>query len=259
MGEKERQYILIMVAMLFVLLAAYYYMYYVPLQKEKEQTLMRVEQLKAQTQSILKRVEKKETTPPQEQVKRIAELIPVQPYTDQLILDLGKLQSLGELQIENATFEEEKEVKVQELPNQFIPQAARQGQVPQQKSKQAINVQAAQNALPPVTIKSIEITLAIKGEYKNIYNFVTEAQDLSRYLRVDMLTFTSPEKDEFQIPKDKNLTASLKLTSYYAPQYASLLDKLPPVNVEPPSGKWDPTQYPVIKKENIQNPTPSAQ
>lgn len=252
MGEKERQYILLIIALLFVLLAAYYYMYFVPLQNEKEQVLMRLEQTKAQAQGTLKQVEKKESTPPQEQLKKIAELIPVQPYTDQLVIDLGKLQTLGQIQIENATFQEEKDVKVQELPNQFIPQEARQGQVPQSKAKQAVNVQAVQNTLPPVTIKSIEMTLAVKGEYKNIYDFVTEVQNLSRYLRVDMLTFSTPEKNEFEIPKDKRLTASLKLTSYYAPQYASLLDKLPSVNVEPPSGKWDPTQYPVIKKEDVQ-------
>jgi Tfp pilus assembly protein PilO len=260
MAEKERQYILLIIALLFVLLAAYYYMYFVPLQNEKEHALMRLEQTKAQAQGVLKQVERRETTPPQEQLRKIAELIPVAPYTDQLIIDLGKLQTLGQIQIDNATFQEEKDVKVQDLPNQFIPQEARQGQTTQQKNKQAVNVQSVQNALPPVTIKSIEMTLSVKGEYKNIYDFVTEIQDLSRYLRVDNLTFSSPEKDEFQIPKDKKMTATLKLTSYYAPQYASLLDKLPPVNVEPPSGKWDPTQYPVIKKEDIQTQpkTPSA-
>jgi Tfp pilus assembly protein PilO len=251
MTEKERKYILLMIAMLFVGLAAYYYVYLIPIQNEAQQLRAQVELANSQTQSALKRVEVKETTPPQEQLTKIAELLPVQPYTDQLIIDFGKLQTLGGVEIQNVTFNSENEVNIKELAGKFIPPEVKDGKVTLPKENKPINIQGIQNSLPQTTIKSIEMTLSVKGEYKNIYKFVSEIQDLSRYLRVDSLSFGSPEKDEFQTPKEKATIVSMKLTTYYAPQYAVLLDKLPSVITEKPSGKWDPTQYPVIKKEDM--------
>lgn len=260
MEEKQRQSILVLFSLLFVLLAVYYFLYYQPAVREKEQAEVRVETLKSKVSALSSRQKQTDGKPPQEQVQKIAERIPVEPYTDQLVLDLGNLQSVGRVRIVNVSFEEGKDVNVKQLAALFgTPLANEQGDkktsleekldVTEKKEaasvkndvKPSVNVQAVEQALPSETLKAVEMKLTVKGNYSDIYTFVNELQNISRYLRVDELSFTSPRKDDFVIPKDQQLNASLKLTSYYAPQYAPLLDKKPEPVVPAAAGKKDPT------------------
>ncbi|WP_027414887.1 type 4a pilus biogenesis protein PilO [Aneurinibacillus terranovensis] len=254
MGEKERQYVLLGLTLLFALLAAFYYFYVTPLQKKVTEASFQLQQTNMQIKPAESQQKKNDLTPYQEQLSKIAEFLPVKPYTDQLIKDLGKLQTISNIQIENATFNEQKEQKLSELAKKFVSQDdqnqgfAQSGSSSQTKDSKQVTLQALQSYLPGTTVSSIEITLSIKGDYQSIYHFVSEVQNLSRYLRVDGLTFTSNQKDSFVIPKEKDMPATVKLTTYYAPQFAGLLDKLPPVQAEPPSGKWNPMKYPVTEK-----------
>lgn len=236
MGEKQRQSTLVLLSLLFVLLAVYYFFYYQPSVEEKQQVEIQLAQVTAKMQQATGKEKVEAGKPPQEKVQKIAEQIPVEPYTEQLVLDLGKLQSIGQVELVNVTFENGKDVNVKELASIFAPA---------NKEKDAKNTKdtaVSQQTLPGQTIKSVEMNLSIKGSYKDIYTFVSELQNVSRYLRVDELSFTSPRKDDFIIPKKNVLDASLKLTSYYAPQYAPLLDKRVEPVVPPAAGKKDPTQ-----------------
>lgn len=117
-------------------------------------------------------------------------------------------------------------------------------------SDRQVKVDIIEKYLPQVHFNSITILLNIKGDYNEIYRFVTELQKISRYLRVDQLEFKSTEKDEFVVPKETKMTATVKLTSYFAPQFEKYVDKLPAVQVEGPSDKWNPMLYEIMKKED---------
>jgi hypothetical protein len=261
MEEKQRQYVLLGLALLFLLLAVFYYLYLTPVLEKKQETEMQLEQKRTELAIVVKKKQGTDSRPPQEKLRRMAELFPVKPYNEQLIKDLGEMQSISSITIESATFDEKKEMSAAELAKEVLPEEGQEGsRIPSEGKTPKVTRQELEAYLPKSSIRSVQIKLGIKGEYKDVYRFVTEIQQLSRYLRVDKLSFKHKQEDDFKIPKENGLEANLELTGYYAPQYASLLDKLPPVNVEPPSGKWDPTQYPVIKKEDVQTQTrtPSA-
>jgi Tfp pilus assembly protein PilO len=268
MGEKERQYILLIFAALFACLAVFYYFYVIPINKEKERIRIEFEQMRAKANALAKQANAKHVAaPPQEQLAKIAEVIPVQPYTEQLIQHLSKMQTASNIKIQNVTFKQQKIMEASELAAKFTqPEKKEEGedilQLPQyqlnlpgklqkdankQKETQLITPEVLKKYIPDAKIGSVEITLSVKGEYSNLYKFVSEVQDLSRYLRVDTFEFENQQEDS-TLAKDRDLTATIKLTSYYAPEYVLLLDKLPSIRTEKPSGKWDPTQYPVIKK-----------
>ncbi|MCP1355317.1 type 4a pilus biogenesis protein PilO [Aneurinibacillus migulanus] len=255
MDEKQRQYVLLGLAILFLLLAVFYYLYLTPVLEKKQETQIQLEQKKAELAIVNQKQTVKDSRPPQEKLRQIAELFPVKSYDDQLVKDFGELQSISNISIESATFEEKKEVQATELAKEIVPDKASESPptaVETQEKVAEVTRADLEKYLPTSSVRSVQIKLGVKGDYRDIYAFVTEIQQMSRYLRVDKLSFNQKEKSDFKIPKDPRLEASLELTGYYAPQYASLLDKLPPVSVEPPSGKWDPTQYPVIKKEDVQ-------
>ncbi|MEJ8548106.1 hypothetical protein [Brevibacillus borstelensis] len=44
------------------------------------------------------------------------------------------------------------------------------------------------------------------------------------------------------------MTETIKLTSYYAPEFRQVVGKLPPVEVDAPSGKGNPFQYGITPK-----------
>ncbi|WCK53646.1 hypothetical protein PP175_20290 [Aneurinibacillus sp. Ricciae_BoGa-3] len=278
MGNMKQQWMLPMLALMFVLLFACYYFYVRPVQTDVQNLNQQVSQAQASLQNARSQGKSRQDKPASKSLQRIAELIPVTPYTDQLIKDLGRLQSVSRIEITNASFSDENTVNSTDLGKKFIPVLdANKVTIPQDKKMRIAELQNTANALPPASIHTIEITLSVKGRYDDIYSFLYEVENLSRYLRLDTLSFggagtgnaegngnngtaggdgsnvnaangtlngqtSSPSTDS------RDLTASIKLTTYFVPQFASLLDKLPAVQVEPPSGKWDPTQYPVLKK-----------
>ncbi len=297
MGEKERQYALLGFALLFALLAGFNFLYLNPLRDERERVAAQLGLLQKRIETQMVQAPKQAEEVPNEKLARIEEAIPVKPYTDQLIKDLEKLQTISRVEIVSATFAEQKQLTAKDIAEKFIPkeisdeqskqggQAAASNEAVQntadqtaspkeESSTQASPSEAPQAAkdhsatdapkneetskdlpptaellqqiLPEANLSSVEITLTIKGEYKDIYDFATEIQRMSRYLRIDELTFATTEKDDFIIPKETKMTATVRLTSYFAPQFKSLLSKLPPVGVEGPSGKWDPLRYEVL-------------
>lgn len=109
-------------------------------------------------------------------------------------------------------------------------------------AERQVKAEIIEKFLPDVHFNSITISMKMKGDYEQIYRFVTELQKVSRYLRVDQLDFKTNQKDEFVIPKETRMTATVKLTSYFAPQFEPYVGKLPVVQVEGPSGKENPME-----------------
>lgn len=251
MGEKERQYFLLGFAVLFLLLVMFYNLYVTPVLTSGSEARNQLAQKKAELAILDKQKGTQASKPMQERVKHIAELFPVQPYADELVKDLGSLQAISKVSLESASFDEQKEMKATEFAKDFVqePSQEPQGSGSAKEKTMKVTRQEVEAYLPQTPVRSMKIKLGIKGEYEDIYAFVSEVQQLSRYLRVDKLSFTKKEKSDFKISKEKGLEATLEMTSYYAPQFASLLDKATFAPFEGPSGKWNPLEYPVIKKE----------
>jgi Tfp pilus assembly protein PilO len=267
MGNKKQQWMLPMLALMFVLLFAGYYFYVRPVQADVQSLNEQVIQAQEGLQNAKNQGKARQDKPLSKSLQRLAELIPVTPYTDQLIKDLGRLQSVSHIEITNASFSDENTVNSKQLGQKFIPALdPNKVTIPQDKKNRITELQNTVNGMPPASIHTIEITLSVKGRYDDIYSFLYEVENLSRYLRLDSLSFggagtgntggsgnydASGAVDGQSSPNSidsRDLAASIKLTTYFVPQFASLLDKQPAVQVEPPSGKWDPTQYPVLKK-----------
>jgi Tfp pilus assembly protein PilO len=292
MAEKQRQYLLLAIALLFGILAIFNFLYLGPLMDDKTSYQVKLAQLEKQVQTLQQNTEQFAPVVPEEILSNIVETLPVKPYTDQLVKDLEKLQTISRVQIDSVTFAQTKNQNTKEIVEKFYPkgdssaedliaQYMENAKTPRKPLNLAVKVMQSngesdvkeedkreketvdpslkqvkmmtleqlKKAVPDATLSTTEINMALKGEYEDIYKFVTELQSLSRYLRVDELTFTSPEKEEYTIPKDTKLTATIKLTSYYVPQFDKIVDKLPPVQVEGPSGKWNPLKYEITTKE----------
>ncbi len=284
MGGKGRQIALLVFAALFAAMAAAYYLYLVPLQERETGLQMRLDKMKHTLTQMQNPMKMSEQQISQQVLVKLQEAIPVKPYADQLIKDLDKLQSLSQITIEEASFSEKEQLSAQDLADQLVytekeeekeeqetketetdankqdavveeSSSTESAAVEQQKKADSITNEQRQikqeiieRYLPEANFNSIDIILKIKGNYEEIYSFVTELQKISRYLRVDHLEFKTNQKQEFVIPEDAQMSATVKLTSYFAPQFEKHVDKLPVVQVEGPSDKWNPLQYEAIKK-----------
>lgn len=281
MAERTRQILFLFVALLFALLAVFYYFYLTPMQEKKKQRTVELAQLRATVQGMTeqKQNQQNERTVSEQKLARVAEAIPVTPYTDQLIKDLGKLQTISNVEILSATFSEQKAMSAKEIAEKIIARGdegwAESGEADadgeevadagsdedagvegdagtatkaNEGTKAPPSVETIKRFLPETTLGSVEITLSMKAQYEELYRFLTEVQDLSRYLRVDEISVTSDEKDEFTVSADDKMTATVKLTSYYAPEFRQLVGKPPAVDVDAPSGKGNPFEYGTMPK-----------
>ncbi|WP_139490270.1 hypothetical protein [Brevibacillus dissolubilis] len=299
MRQKERPYLLLIYVLLFVLVAVFYLLYYLPLSEKREQAEYRL----AQLTTAIDRAEQKRVSKPTEsseaQLAKLSEALPVKPYTHQLILDLDKLKTLSAVSLENVTFDEEKKQSLRAFVEELQlsrkeagigqkedagePSEATTGNQPaadqsaSQSSSDTQDLAAKLAALPDTQLTSIGMTLRLRGDYQQLYQFITEVQELSRYLRVDQIIFDSSDDTDGNgnttaqtavqpataqptatatsqptvteattgTPQASGaqLTVTLKLTSYYVPQYATLIKKLPPILLEKPSNKQNPTEF----------------
>lgn len=271
MEDKTRQYGLLLFAFLFAGLALCYYLYLVPAQEQMTALETRLEKIK-QTLTQVETTSNQKDSISAPALAKLAETIPVKPYADQLIKDLDRLQQISQVEIEEASFAEQEQLSAKDLADQLVytetetdesgsnaestdltkEYMAGREQPPTGKSgvineERQVRKEIITKYLPDVQFNSIEITLNMTGSYEEIYRFVTEAQRLSRYLRVDELDFKSTHKQEFSIPDDADLTAHVRLTSYFAPQFAKVVADHPEVQVAGPSGKWNPMLYEVTE------------
>lgn len=278
MGEKAHQIALLVFAALFAALAGAYYLYLLPLQEQATSLQVRLGKITQTFEQLQDPAKISEQQVSPQVLASIQEAIPVKPYADQLIKDLDKLQSISSITIEEAAFSEKEQLSAQDLADQLVSaeteeEKADQDPIPtendptgledsaeeppstapdaaEKQKKAAITKEIIEKYLPEANFNSIDITLKIKGNYEEIYRFVSELQQISRYLRVDQLEFKTSQKQEFIVPKEAQMSASVKLTSYFAPQYEQFVDKLPVVQVEGPSDKWNPMQVEIIKKDD---------
>ncbi len=280
MEEKMRQFGLLVFALLFAALAGAYYLHVVPLQERENELTTRLAKLSQTVDQVQSTSVREKQADSERAVADLVEAIPVKPYVDQLIKDMDRLQEISQVEIEEASFAEQEKLTSKNLADQLIytdkddanskgqeanaellqsfdagqtdstESTGQTDQAPVLDADRQIKQEIIEKYLPAVSFNSIEITLKISGNYEQIYSFVTEAQKLSRYLRVDQLDFTTTQKQEFVIPDEEKMSATVKLTSYFAPQFESVVKKHPGVQVEAPSGKWNPMQYDILKKED---------
>lgn len=225
----SRRQLLIFVLMLTVLGAAiiglYFYLLY-PRYQEIEELNNRVANEKKILAATRAEIAKQKSGLP-ESVVELQKKIPVKPLTEQLLLDLEKAEVVSDSAISSMTFNEEEDATTE-------PEEENATAEPQEKTKQS-------SSAPPDGLKKVTVQLTVQSpSYYQLERFLQTLENLNRIVSVESLSFTGNPELTSVATEVNPLTYSVTVSAFYYPKLTELQNKLPQIDVPPPSKKRNP-------------------
>ncbi|MEI2664580.1 type II secretion system protein GspM [Rossellomorea sp. LJF3] len=228
--KKERLLLIVSTfACLFSLFLCYYFVY----SPQQDRLEMKQKELKAE-QKILSAVEAKTEQIEAHSYKDIHTLqkqIPVEPLTDQIILQLEKAEVLSQSEIQSINFAKEDFAYSSEESDDTLEGNSQGSSSPQESG--------SDNS----AVKRLQMTMTVQsGNYFEMEKFIHELENLPRIVEVNQLLIQGREEmspvltDEGPEPLIFQLVAS----AFYIPGLSGLQDSLPSIDSPPPSLKKNP-------------------
>ncbi|MBB5324571.1 type IV pilus assembly protein PilO [Anoxybacillus tepidamans] len=186
----------------------------------------------------------KQQTDVTDSIVELQKKVPVKPLVEQLILDLEKAEVVSNSFISSMAFNENAEINAPpQATNQTIGQGVEaqlntnsqpvQPSSPQQQNNSSL-------ALPD-GLKKITVQLTVQSpSYYHLERFLQTLEGLDRIVSVEALSFTGNPELTSADATVKPLTYSLTVSAFYYPGLVNLQNKVPPLDVPPPSEKRNP-------------------
>lgn len=177
-------------------------------------------------------------------VVELQKKVPVKPLVEQLILDLEKAEVVSGSFISSMAFNENAEINaLLQATNQTKGQGVEAQSNTNSPSAQPSSPQQQNNSslTLPNGLKKVTVQLTVQSpSYYHLERFLQTLEELPRIVSVEALSFTgNPELTSVGATVNP-LTYSLTISAFYYPGLANLQDKVPPLDVPPPSEKQNP-------------------
>lgn len=213
----------LLVAMLAIILAfvAMYMYFTAPAIEKKNARTKELAQKQQELKEYQQKIEKLTAAGPKEMVKlmQVRKQIPEQENVEELIRELHMLEVVTKAQMTGYAYD--------------LKTAANQAQAQQQG-------QGAANAASPL-VKNITMSPVVKGNYEQIYRLLQELQTSQRLITVNSITFSAAAAPPIKINvQQKELTCTLNLSAYFAPNLQRYFKTPIPVDYAVPSGRTNP-------------------
>ncbi|MCL6617273.1 MAG: type 4a pilus biogenesis protein PilO [Anoxybacillus ayderensis] len=182
--------------------ALYIYMYK-PLDDRKEQ-------LETELQTEKKLLQTLQSKQPSDDLRvslvELQKRVPVQPFVEQFLLDIEKAEVVSNSTVLSLTFQEGENVEG-----------------------------------PPTPIQKLTVNISVRSpSYFALEQFIDVLERSKRIVSVDSLSFTGYEEWTTVMDEVPELSYSLTVSTFYAPELRQWIEQLPPLDLPQPSEKRNP-------------------
>ncbi|KIP22010.1 MULTISPECIES: type 4a pilus biogenesis protein PilO [Anoxybacillus] len=190
--------------LLLTLLSFALYIYvYKPLDDRKEQ-------LETELQTEKKLLQTLQSKQPSDDLRvslvELQKRVPVQPFVEQFLLDIEKAEVLSNSMVLSLTFQEGENVEG-----------------------------------PPTPIQKLTVNISVRSpSYFALEQFIDVLERSKRIVSVDSLSFTGYEEWTTVMDEVPELSYSLTVSTFYAPELRQWIEQLPPLDLPQPSEKRNP-------------------
>ncbi|PFA64564.1 hypothetical protein CN378_15395 [Bacillus sp. AFS015802] len=243
--RKER---LILIGITFACVFTLFLLYLFVYSPQQDRLVIKREELKTE-QKLLTAVEAKAVqieSHSYKDTKTLQNQIPVEPLTEQLILQLEKAEVVSQSVIQSISFSKEDFAFEIEEKEDSVP------------GNEEVSSDEQESGKDSSMVKRLQMTMTIQsGNYFAMETFIHELENLPRIVEVNQLVMEGREEmspvltDEEPQP----LTFQLVASAFYIPGLSDLNDSLPTIDSPPPSLKKNPfIQYtdPAVKEESAE-------
>ncbi|MED0655977.1 type 4a pilus biogenesis protein PilO [Anoxybacillus ayderensis] len=190
--------------LLLTLLSFALYIYvYKPLDDRKEQ-------LETELQTEKKLLQTLQSKQPSDDLRvslvELQKRVPVQPFVEQFLLDIEKAEVVSNSTVLSLTFQEGENVEG-----------------------------------PPTPIQKLTVNISVRSpSYFALEQFIDVLERSQRIVSVDSLSFTGYEEWTTVMDEVPELSYSLTVSTFYAPELRQWIEQLPPLDLPQPSEKRNP-------------------
>lgn len=232
-AKKEKTFIVAAILLILALAAGVYFLVITPKLATvtmKEQALKTEQELLATIQ-----MQTKETSAvTSESTVALQKQVPVQPLTEQLLLDLEQAE------VVSGSFVTDMQFTDGEVTEQQTPLEA---DVAEQLDQESTTDEATKAAVPtlPAGIKKMSVSMTVESPtYQELEKFLHTLEQLQRIIVVDALTFSGNEEIISTEQSDKILTYQVTLSTFYMPTLDDLISQLPQLEIPKRDEREDP-------------------
>lgn len=223
-AKQMRAIVLAVVAVLIIsILLVLYFNIARPLKKEVEALSEKIEADTKILETIREKIAEQPKLEKEEALKLQAE-VPLEPFVDQLILDLRSIEQASQNTIDNIA------VAYSQIALSELAGANHMAGIAEAAATTSSDSAQEDDA---GTLQVHKINLVMKVEsptYEHLRQFVLGIERLERVIKIESLTFASGQSS-YQIT----------LSAFYAPQFEDIEDRLPKANFPQPVKKNNPT------------------
>ncbi|WP_044339507.1 hypothetical protein [Rossellomorea aquimaris] len=230
LNKKERMLLIGMTSACLITLFLFYFFVYSP---QKDRLRVTHEGLKTE-QKILAAIEKKTSqieNHSYRDTKSLQGQIPVDPLTEQLILQLEKAEVRSQSTIQSMSFSKEDFLFFSEENEDPAPGDGGEPPVEQVTDGDTSSV------------KRLQITMTVESEnYFAMEKFISELENLERIVEINQLVFEGKEEMSPVLDggQPQALSYQLVASAFYLPGLTDLQDSVPSIDSPSPSMKKDP-------------------
>ncbi|KIQ94897.1 hypothetical protein LH47_00975 [Anoxybacillus thermarum] len=170
----------------------------------------RKEQLETELQTEKKLLQTLQSKQPSDDLRvslvELQKRVPVQPFVEQFLLDIEKAEVVSNSEVLSLTFQEGENVEG-----------------------------------PPTPIQKLTVNVSVRSpSYFALEQFIDVLERSKRIVSVDSLSFTGYEEWTTVMDEVPELSYSLTVSTFYAPELRQWIEQLPPIDLPQPSEKRNP-------------------
>lgn len=232
--KKEKTFIVAAILLILALASGVYFLVIMP----KLETVTMQEKALKREQELLVELQKQTagiTTVTSESTVALQKQVPVQPLTEQLLLDLEQAEVVSNSFVTNMQF-----TAGEEVTEQTPLEADIEEQLDSESTDEAAKANTVAEALP-TGIKKMTVSMTVESPtYQELEKFLQTLEQLQRIIVVDALVFSGNEEIISTEQSDKILTYQVTLSTFYMPTLDDLISSLPQLEIP----KWDEREDP---------------
>ncbi|MEH7384762.1 hypothetical protein V7147_04995 [Bacillus sp. JJ1521] len=254
----SRKQVIFLILTLVFLFGVFYLTYFL-LIKPVELKISQLENSVKIEQQLLEVISEKQTTESTViSSTEIQKRIPVIPLVEQIVMDVGRAETLSESRVINMSYSESEFSLNAETQTEEQPEAKNiENSAENNEGTNGNGIEEQTEMVDPELIdglNQITVTLHVESpNYEELENFLSALEHQTRITRVNSLSFTgTPELVSVEQVAEQ-LVYDVTISTFYMPKYEELAADAPKLTVPPPSNKKNPLA-PGLEKKDEKNP-----
>ncbi|WP_079509911.1 hypothetical protein [Mesobacillus jeotgali] len=186
----------------------------------------------------------------------LQKLLPVDPMTEQLVLDLEKAEVISDSYITSMEFNHDGEnASASQAIDAGQQNSAAETAAGQNQGVETISANDEQQITFPEGVSKTSITVIVESDgYFSLEKFLATLENLQRIVLVDSISFSGPEEITSLSDNDNNIKMTLTINTFYLSGLDDLNTERPKIETPAPANKRDP--FPAFgdySKDNVKD------